>query len=358
MSIVRVFGVVALACALAACSGNAGTPPVSPPQAARAVAPSPSVYVVETCSRTAVPCPGKGGFVEVLGGATIVKGLNDPADVAVDAEGNAWIVNPTSSQAGFVSIFAPGSVAPQRTIRIGHFAPHWIATGGSGDVVAVGNYHYKCCQILGAASLFDASSSQLLRRLPNVGSFPGSPVFDAKGNLYVANFDDFPGWISEYAASASAPVRLIQKGIGFPVGLAVDASGNLFVLNLLFDKSYDVTEYSPGSGAVKRTITKGLANTRAIAVDSQGYVYAANTGTQASSSITVYAPGQTAVSRTIRSGVFNPVALAFDRSGNLYVANGPAHAVNTVAVYAPSGSVPMQTYRLQQDATRIAIAPR
>jgi DNA-binding beta-propeller fold protein YncE len=313
-----------------------------------------TAYVVETCAPK-VACPGNGGFVQVLGGPTIAAGLDDPAAIAFDASGNAYVANAQSTQTGFVTVYAPGKVAPLRTIHGVTGSPHWLAFDASNDLYVVGNYRYQCCQIRGAAAIYKADSTTLLRRLKNVGSFPGSPVFDAKGNLYLANFDDFPGWVAVYAPGARTPSRIIQKGIGFPTSMAFDPSGNLYVLNIVFDNSFDIAVYAPGSSTPSRTITRGLSKCRAIAIDSKGNLYVANPNKK-SGNVVVYAPGSSSVTRTISIGIADPIALALDASGNLYVANSPAKGVNTVTVYAQGASSPKHTYRVQQELTALAIS--
>ena len=53
-------------------------------------------------------------------------------------------------------------------------------------------------------------------------------AFDARGNLFVANFNGTT--VSEFAPGSTAPTATLT-GLNDPIALAFDAQGNLFVAN-------------------------------------------------------------------------------------------------------------------------------
>lgn len=355
----RIAGTIVSCLLLAACGGAAEIDSVAgaTAPAAAAAAPPATAYVAQICSRAKAPCPGARGFVELLDGETIVSGIDRPSSLAVDASHRVYVGNSRSEKAGTVGVYPAGGGAPIRTIEHIRGDPHWLEIDRSGSLFVVSNYTYKCCQIRGSVAVYGADATASPRRLGGTSSFPGPIAFDRSGNAYVANFDDYPGYVGMYAPGATTPSRVITGGIGFPHALAFDTVGNLYVLNGLFDGSYDVTVYAPGSSSVLRTIKQGLAVPSAIALDRGGSLFVANGGkAHGRSSVTVYSAGNRSVSRTIFDGIREPIALDFDATGRLYVANAPPDATNSIAVYAAGATAPLQTYSMPQEITAFALA--
>jgi sugar lactone lactonase YvrE len=136
---------------------------------------------------------------------------------------------------------------------------------------------------------------------------PVGLVFDAAGNLYVADYSH--GTILKITPQGSRSV--LATGFNGPVGMAVDASGTLFVSAYV---SGTISKVSP-SGKVS-VLYAGLQMPNGLALDSLGNLYVAMDGSgtigeiSPSGQMTVYATG------------FNePCGLAFDPAGNLYVAD-------------------------------------
>ena len=259
-----------------------------------------------------------------------------------------------SSASGFVTEYAPGSTSPSRTIDLSG-TPRGLVVDASNNLYVIGNAKAGCCGFEGFGDVYGPSGEKQLRTLTGVASFPGRPAIDAQGDLYVPNFDTFPGGVVVYAPGAKKPTRAIQNGIGFPKVLAFDSSGNLYVLNGTFRFGSNVTVYAAGTGTLIRTISKGMKNAYTMALDSHDNVYVANDAARGvPNQVFVYAAGTTSLLRSIVNGVKYPVGLAFDASGNLYVANAPKRGA-TVTVYAPGASDPSNTFKLKESPTAIAI---
>jgi DNA-binding beta-propeller fold protein YncE len=106
-----------------------------------------------------------------------------------------------------------------------------------------------------------------------------------------------------------------------PAGLALDARGNLYVANfnsnqvLVYNTSY---VQQPG-----KSITSQVSGPVGVAFDSKGNVYVANwSGNGGTGSITQYSPAGVQNTRfSIPDGIFLPVAITIDGLDDLYVVN-------------------------------------
>lgn len=350
------FPFFALCALLVACTSSAQTLPSGALEPNAAAPAASSVYAAESCAPGAKSCTPSGGFVQELGGATISDRVANPVDIAFDASGNLYVSNVDKTTfSGNVKVYAAGTGRYLRTIAGYKGVSYALAFSRGGALYVVSHYKYQCCQIKGSVAVYAPGGTRPVRHLKDVGSFPGKPAFDASGNLYVPNFDDFPGFINAYKPGSITPFASISQGIGFPLALAFDSHGLLYVLNGLFSGGTDVTVYAPQTGKPLRTIKAGVTNASAIALDSRDDLYVANHGSKhVAASISVYAPGSITPIRIIKTGVRYPIALAFDAPGNLYVANSPA-GTNTVTVYAPGAEQPTSTYRLTEMVTALAV---
>jgi hypothetical protein len=344
------------------CGGSTLAPARGPLSAAstndRAVAAEaarPFAYVAQTCA-TSSSCPAPNGLVQMLGGPAITKAIENPTALSLDGSGNLYVGNSTTSNAGDVSVYAAKSARPQRILSGIIGVPHGLAATSAGRLFVVAQYRAGCCQLEGTGAIYAAGATQPRRRLKGLSGFAHSPVLDKFGNLYVGNFDVFPGWVSVYARGRHVPSRVIENGIGLPIQLAVAPNGDLVVANGLFSGRSDVLVYPAGKSTPSLTIVAGLRRVNAVAVDADGNIYVANSGNRrVRASITVYRKGQNTVWRSIHSGFTYAAALAFDSSGRLYVANVPNKGANTIAVFAAGGSTPMRNYALKEQFSALAV---
>ncbi|HET6276149.1 MAG TPA: SMP-30/gluconolactonase/LRE family protein [Candidatus Cybelea sp.] len=283
---------------------------------------------------------GKAVYEYAAGGTsvarTITQGVIWPAGISVDAAGYLYVsscvrcVDPFSDNT--VTIYAPKSTLPLRTIRTSYHQP------GEIDFDANGKAYIDVDRDVNVYAKHSA------KRLRTLGGAAGTMRFDAAGNLYSAQqkYDGSGGRVLIFAAGAMKPSYAITKGIYSPGALTIDAAdSDLYVAN---SSHNDIAVYAPGRREPSRTIAvaTGLEDPQAIAFDRDGNLYAANTY---ESTVTVYAPGSSKAERTIVKGVVNPSALAFDSTGNLYVANvygneGGGEVGGAISVYAPGISKP------------------
>jgi len=167
---------------------------------------------------------------------------------------------------------------------------------------------------------------------PSVGR-PGPLVFDARGDLFVANLGDGIvggsrlGVITEFVAGAtpgtfSGTTTLTAPSLVGPVSLAFDARGNLFVANQYVNSNTAnrITEFvagaTPGTFGAATTLTDpALNNPVGLAFDAGGDLFAANLGNGTitklafNSGAGTFGPGV-----VVETGLFNPMYLAFGPS--------------------------------------------
>jgi len=292
----------------------------------------------------------------MLGGPAITAGIDNPTTLALDGSGTLYVGNANASSEGNISVYASQGVNPLRVLSGITGVPRGLVADSAGRLFAVAQYKEGCCQLGGDGEVYAPGGTEPRGHLKGVSGFGHSPVLDKSGNLYVANFSVFPGWVTVYAPGKHGPSRTINTGIGLPIQLAVAPNGDLVVLNGLFSGGYDVTVYPAGASSPSLTITAGLHRCASLAVDGHGFVYVVR-GPQRKQpgEVTVYRAGQTTVSRSIQSGITYPAALAFDRSDRLYVADVRNSGASKIVIYAFGGSAPVQTYRLAEQFSAIAV---
>ncbi|MFZ1018659.1 MAG: hypothetical protein WAN39_12400, partial [Candidatus Cybelea sp.] len=347
---------------LSGCGGGIPAPASAPSSLASAIDSSrasksehPFAYVAQICPSSS-SCPSPNGMVQMLGGPAITKGVENPTTLSLDGSGNLYVGNSTASNEGDVSVYAPKSVKPQRILSGIVGIPKGLAADAAGRLTVIAQYRSGCCELEGTGAIYAAGATTPRQRLRGLSGFAHSPVHDKHGNLYVGNFDVFPGWVSVYRHGRHVPSRVINNGMGLPIQLAVAPNGDLVVANGLFSGGSNVVVYAPGKSTPSLTIVAGIHSASAVAVDADGNIYVGNGRTKKDgASITVYRSGQETLWRSIHSGIIYPAALAFDGSGRLYVANVPRKGTNTIAVFAPGGSKPVRTYALEEEFSALAV---
>ena len=274
---------------------------------------------------------------------TITTGMRFPEGLAFDSSGNLYVAN-----RGSVTVYDSATGSLIRTLDIGdvNFAIRLVfdrlgylyvdaVDGGSQDP-------------RGFIAIFSPNSSKRFATIRNHINVPKDVVING-GDIFVANDYDFEnahGWISVYKARTTKPLRIITDGFNgyeIPSRLAFDRSGNLYSAN-----TRTLTVYPQGSTKVSRTITHGVNYPTQLAFNKSGDLYVSNCLNGCSRSyydrfnVAVFKPGEARPSYEITRGVNGPWDLALDNNGNLYVANNNA---STVTVYKPGHKYPSETIR-------------
>jgi sugar lactone lactonase YvrE len=223
---------------------------------------------------------------------TFATGLNNPAGLAVDRNGNLFASDANSNT---IYKFDPTGVRSTFTSDNLSF-PVALAFDASGDLF-VGNINSSTIDVF-------KPNGSLSRTLPLVlsdGDIPLALAFDPSGKLYNTQTRDgqFTGTIN--VLDATDPTNLVS-GLSFPFGLVFDANGNLLVSNT---GGITINKVDPNDGSILDTFT-GFNAPAGLVFDTDGDFFVAD---RDSGNVYEFAPNNPIP--TIFSGFDKPFALAF-----------------------------------------------
>jgi hypothetical protein len=240
---------------------------------------------------------------------------------------------------GYVNVYPLGQEKPVLRLKAGLDNPSRIVFDAQGNIYVANDI--TVCE-------FAPGGKKLIRTLDIGIGTHGDLTIDAGGTAYVGYYLGRASRISIYPPGKEQPSFNITKGVTAPVAVAVDSSGYLYVANLFNPTSVKV--YPPGGKTPVRSLDGHFVEPTSLAFDADGNLYVADKGDQQygvhskNARVLVYPPGSSKPSRVIHAGIRGPVALKFDSVGNLYVGNvfvdKKPQARGYVAVYAPGASEP------------------
>jgi sugar lactone lactonase YvrE len=229
---------------------------------------------------------------------TFATGLNNPAGLAVDASGNLFASDANSNT---IYKFDPTGVRSTFTSDNLSF-PVALAFDASGDLF-VGNLNS------GSIDVFKPDGS-FLRTLPNIvqseSDQPLALAFDASGKLYYTltendgNNDQLSGTLNVFDTNDVSTT--LVSGLSYPFGLVFDASGNLLVANT---GTNTIEVVNPNNGSISDPYTEFNAPT-GLVFDANGNFFVANRG---SGNVFEFAPNGSIINTFV--GFNQPFALAF-----------------------------------------------
>jgi hypothetical protein len=288
-----------------------------------------------------------------------------PSDLAVDSQGNVWVVaapNGVTSTVSTLNWTGLEGTYPQSGVNYGHLAldPYddpWLTNSVSSNVMVL------------------TSSGTRATTNPYSGGGlqgPGPLAFDGNGNLWVGNngatvtklasngaaISASTGWATNGASGASAlaldtlgnawiadsggneievlssngtPIPgspYVGNGLDGPFGIAIDSTGGAWVANRL---SSSLSRFSASGSAVPGSpyYGAGLNAPVDMALDGLGNVWLVNSGSNSISEFLSSGRAQSGVGGYGSSSLTNPYRLAIDRSGSVWVVNlGSASPTN------------------------------
>lgn len=255
---------------------------------------------------------------------TIGAGTDLPVDVAVDRDGNIYIVDQGNSRV-LKETRSNGSYT-QSTLGEGLSSPHAVAVDGNGNVYIADSGHGRTLK----ETLSNGTYTQSV-----IGSGMTQPygvAVDASGNVYIA--DDLT--MEVYAEKAQPDGSYIQSTIGSglrtPTSVAVDSSGNVYIADSSASTVYKET-LSPSGSYIQSIVASGQPFLLGVAVDSSGNVYLTNLGY---SQVVKETPSTTGYTQsTVGIGLAQPEGVAVDDNGNLYI---PDAVFQKIFKEPPSGA--------------------
>lgn len=303
---------------------------------------------------------GDGSLRIVMPGGVVrqlATGLNAPSSVAVDAAGNAFVVeggNVVTYTGDVVEITPDGVVTPFLGAAQGISQPEGLAFDANGNLfvadiiqndpngeveqvfkvrpdgtvtIFLANAGYGTGLAFDpSGNLFIAGDNVVLKATPT-GAIStlamctcdgGGVASDASGNVFVSEAQD--GFIQKI--TPAGVVSTFSTAVPGPGGLAFDGSGNLLVA----DAVLEVIDALDPTAKLTTTLTSPVAGPAAIVADGKGNFFIANQG--AGTIVKAAANGAVTI---VGTGFGAPFALALDPSGMLFVADSTSNSISKLA---------------------------
>jgi len=242
-----------------------------------------------------------------------------PSDLAIDSQGNAWVVaspGTTNSTVSVVNWNGLQGSFPQPGVVLGRVAldPYddvWLTNTVSSNVLELTNSGTR-------ATLNPYTAGGL--------QGPGPLAFDGYGNVWVANNGATVSKLAANGAGLSSSTGYTTGGVSGASALALDTVGNAWVTD---SGGNDIAVLSnngipiPGSPY----IGGGLDGPFALAIDSTGGVWVAN---RIGSSLSRFSSSGAVIpgSPFYGGGLNGPIGLALDGLGNVWLANSGSNSIS------------------------------
>jgi hypothetical protein len=243
-----------------------------------------------------------------------------PSDLAIDSQGNAWVVStPGSSSTSVVSVLNFNGIAasyPQSGSTYAHvaldpFDDPWLTNTLSSNVVELTNSGTR-------ATLNPFSGAGI--------SGPGPLAFDGYGDAWVANNGPTMSKLSPNGAALSPSAGYSTGGVSGPVGIALDTTGNAWIAD---SAGNEVTVLSNSGVQVPGSpyTGGGLDGPFALAIDSTGGAWVAN---RTGSSLSRFSNSGSPITGSpyYGAGMNAPIGLALDGLGNVWLVNSGSNSIS------------------------------
>jgi hypothetical protein len=240
--------------------------------------------------------------------------FNTPSDLAIDSQGNAWVLS-TSSNSSTISILNTSGITatfPQSGVTLGRLAldpfdDPWLTNNASSNVLELTSSGAHA-----SANPFSGAGIQ----------GPGALAFDGSGNVWVVNNGPTVSKLSANGAALSPVAGYSTGGPSGPPALALDPSGNVWIANSSGDSVSVLSSSgvplpgSPYSGG-------GISGPFALAIDSAGGAWVANQSGAFANTLSRLAFDGSPIAGSPYSGagLNAPTDIALDGLDNVWLAN-------------------------------------
>ncbi len=237
-----------------------------------------------------------------------------------------WDTNATAISGQAVTV--SGGLYPYvllQTLSVGVSDPGSVAVDSQGDVFVVNQGHFSNHKHVNG-SIEELSANGTLLRTLSDATTPARVAVDNNGDVFVTNNNT----VLEFSANGTL-LQTLSNGISNSYGVAVDSHGDVFVMNA--NVSGTVEEFS-ADGTLLLTLSAGLAYPTSIALDSHGDVFVSILN---SSTVEEFSADGTLL-LTLSNGLGNPNSVAVDAQGDIYVAS-PNGLLHTVEKFSADGTL-------------------
>ena len=251
----------------------------------------------------------------------VSPGMQNPADMAIDSQGNPWVLsngpNGASSNVSIVNIVAgieatfPQAGSHFVKLALDPYDDAWLTSSVTSSVT----------------ELNGAGSRATLNPFSGGGiQNPGPIAFDGSGFVWIGNNVATVSRLSPNGAPISPTGGYNTGGSGGPVGLAVDTSGNVWIADSV-GSGIDVLSSSGGAIPGTPYTGGGINGPFAVAIDSAGGAWVANRTGSSLSRLTSFGSAVSG-SPYYGAGLNAPIDLALDGLGNVWLANSGSNSVS------------------------------
>ncbi|MUL83716.1 MULTISPECIES: hypothetical protein [unclassified Mycolicibacterium] len=198
------------------------------------------------------------------------------SDLASDADGNIWVIDPTHEQlVRLAGTQQPSAVLPLPDLGL-RGEVHTIDTDAAVYGTAGGGVDSSGACCLPVHLVKSAAGATAPTILPFKGlNWVGGVAVDAARNVYVGDTDH--NRVLRLAAGSDSPKALPFNHIPRVVDIAVDNAGNVYVIDADLKQ---VMKLAAGSGAPTVLPFAGLDHPVALAVDTKTNVYVVDAGSR------------------------------------------------------------------------------
>jgi hypothetical protein len=243
--------------------------------------------------------------------ATANGGFFIPAGVAVDKNGNLFVIDNVSQDGSVVKeVLAPDYTTVETLATPGFVVLLTsVALDSEGDVFWVDQENEQVIELL-AAGNYTASVPFYVAANPVFGNLSAITI-DSHDNVFIAEQLRGVSDILEFTASSSyTSVSMIDIGaVELVTGLAVDAGDDLYVADAF---GGTVTEFVGPNYSVARTVDANLGLPEGLAVDGSGNVFVVGTDVQE-----IAGPATSTVNLAIAPTVAAGSTAIFEGGGNV-----------------------------------------
>ncbi|WP_263367206.1 hypothetical protein [Edaphobacter bradus] len=244
--------------------------------------------------------------------------LQTPSDLAIDSQGNAWVLTNTASSSSVsvlnvngISGTFPQSGSVFARMALDPFDDPWLTNTIGSSVTEL-----------------NGSGSRVSSNPFTGGGIqgPGALAFDGSGNVWIANNTSTVSKLSANGAVLSPAAGYPTGASGPPAALALDTLGNVWTANSA-GSSIDVMSNSGGGIPGSPYMTGGLSGPFALTVDSAGGVWVAN---RVGSSLSRLTSDGAAVAGSpyFGGGMNSPIDLGLDGLGDVWLVNSGSSSVS------------------------------
>jgi len=280
--------------------------------------------------------PGVLGVVDAAAfdGRINAAGLQDPSALAVNGEGDLYILDLDSDPTGYRLVMVPASGAKPASIDPSVngdalYLPSCIAIDGAGDVF-IGDFYSRVVEAPAGGGAATAIA-------PVVGGialgYPSGLAVDGAGDLFIGDFMN--NRVVEAPAGGGAAIAIDPtvngKQLSDPHGLALDAAGDLFIADMGNGRVVEIAAGGGAATAIDATVNGvGLENPEDVAVDAAGDLFIAD---NVNHRVVEFEAGgaTTAIDPALYDGGVGEVfRVALDDEGNVYIVDGGSEGGHNV----------------------------